>query len=97
MAQPRFRFIDGGPCPSADTQFWRDVDASERLGSRAEANLFLRELCRSKAWNDAGGSTDAAARAAAERRLVEDVLARGYRLFGPDLDRTRAPVLADAG
>lgn len=96
MTQPRFRFIDGGPSPSADAQFWRDCEASERLGSRFKANLFLRELCHSKAWEDAAGNSDPDACAVAERRLLGAVLARGYNLFGPDLDHSDAPCFADA-
>ena len=94
MPQPRFRFVDGGPFPSTDAQFWRDVEASDRLGSPLKANKFLRELCHARAWDSATSGTDPETCAAAERRLLSDVSARGFRLFGPDLERTGA--LADA-
>lgn len=98
MAPPRFHFVETSP-PAADDQFWRDVEASERLGSRFKANLFLRELCHAKAWADAGpaGTPDHFAREARERMLLQEVTARGYRLFGPDLAATAEALLARAG
>ena len=96
MSQPRFRFIDGGSPPFADAQFWRDCEASERLGSRFKANLFLRELCRGKAWEGSAAGSDPDACAATERHLLNAVAARGFVLFGPDLDRVEGPCLADA-
>jgi hypothetical protein len=95
MPQPRFRFIDGGPFPITDAQFWRDVEASDRLGSPFKANQFLRELCHAKAWDAATPDVDPEACAAAERRLLRDVSARGFRLFGPDLDRGAAGATGD--
>lgn len=93
MATPRFRFVESCP-PEADMQFWRDVEASERLGSRYKANLFLRELCHAKAWAEAGplGSADHFTREDSERALLREVAARGYRLMGADLPAPLAKV-----
>lgn len=96
MAKPRFRFVDSDTPAIADAQFWRDVEASDRLGSPAKANLFLRELCRSKAWYGSTPETDHAVCLEVERRLVGEVRARGYRLFGSDLE-TSAARFAEAG
>ncbi len=96
MFQPRFRFVDSVPSPSADAQFWRDVEASERLASRFKANLFLRELCHTRVWGGVPPGVDQDACAAAERRLLRDVFARGYRLFGPDLEKMDDTPMADA-
>ena len=85
MAKPRFRFVDNDTPAIADAQFWRDVEASDRLGSPAKANQFLRELCRSKAWYGSTPDTDHAVCLATERRLLGEVQARGFRLFGADL------------
>lgn len=86
MAVPRFRFVE--TClPDADAQFWRDVEASERLGSRFKANLYLRELCHTKAWRGGSeaGMGDHFASEHRERALLQEVAARGYRLFGADI------------
>ena len=84
MGLPAFRFVATGQMtPSADRQFWRDVEASDRLGSAAKANLFLRELCRMKAAEDAGGLANDAESASChdrERALLQEVYARGYRV-----------------
>ena len=96
MAKPRFRFVDNDTPAIADAQFWRDVEASDRLGSPAKANQYLRELCRSKAWYGSTPDTDHAVCLEVERRLIGEVQARGYRLFGADLE---APTVrfAEAG
>ena len=98
MVVPRFRFVEVS-LPPADDQFWRDVEASERLGSRFKANLFLRELCHVKAWASAGpaGSDDHFAREERERALLREVAARGYRLLGADVATQRGAALAQAG
>ncbi|MCW6508689.1 hypothetical protein [Lichenifustis flavocetrariae] len=101
MGVPNFRFVaSSDEAPELDAQFWRDVDASDRLASRFKANLYLRELCRSKAWDEAGFPEAAATHFAREHReaaLLREVRARGYRLFGSDLDDLAGPRLAIAG
>jgi hypothetical protein len=100
MSVPTFRFLawsDGAPI--VDAQFWRDVDASDRLSSRFKANLYLRELCRSKAWEDAA-LTDEGDHFACKRRehaLLREVVARGYRLFGPDVEALSGVSLRPTG
>ncbi len=89
MSLPTFRFVDAGVTPCLDDEeFWRDVDASDRLESAIKANLYLRELCRTKAAEDT--RLDAIRdRDEREQALLGAVFSRGYRLFGCDLSGAR--------
>ena len=95
---PRFHFVETR-IAEADGEFWRDVEASERLTSRFKANLFLRELCHAKAWSHAGslGTDDHFAREERERTLLREVSARGFRLFGSDIAALQATPLRRVG
>ncbi|MDX7951421.1 hypothetical protein P7D22_09590 [Lichenihabitans sp. Uapishka_5] len=96
--RPRFRFVDAAMPPEGDAQFWRDADASTRLNSRFKANLFLRELCHSRAWDGMAPTPENQPICAArERALLEAALARGYGLFGPDLDRQAVAPISHTG
>ena len=87
MAVPTFRFVelmeDAG---LSDRRFWRDVEASDRLGSAEHAGAYLRELCRMKSLEDTGPDLDQASEALRQRReraLLTSVQARGYRVGDP--------------
>ena len=83
MSLPTFRFVDAGDLPAAgDQEFWRDVEASDRLASPTKADLYLRELCRTRAAEKARSSNDIVEW---EHGLLREVHARGYRLLGHDL------------
>ena len=76
MQRPMFRFIaETEPNDEVDGQFWRDVDACDRLGSPALAEKFVRALCRARATDDTKNRDAAAKR---ETRLVQLVQAKGY-------------------
>lgn len=76
MQRPMFRFIaETEPNNDVDGQFWRDVDACDRLGSPTLAEQFVRALCRARAADDTTGRDAAVQR---EDFLIQQVRAKGY-------------------
>lgn len=88
MGMPTFRFVDAGEAALfGEEEFWRDVAASDRLASPLRADLYLRELCRTKAREDAMigfASQRGESLERRERALLQEVRSRGYRLRRED-------------